>query len=308
MQEYVTSQTPVTPLQLHPRRLATTSAGDVLVLGTLTNPSSQTLSVKGLAVFTLDSHGNLASVSSAWTTLPDLAPGQSAPFSADLGDGSKPDLDALNAAGVGLAVQGQPDDSIQVASAPELMHDAQGNPILLTSIRNTGTGPMPAQVLLSLVQGNSIFAVRLYQSPIPLEPAEVRPISMTDFPSLSPSLARGEIALSELTPQAQVDPMALSSVVSVAPLDLRVVSYQQIGGALYVRTQITNTRDSAVLSPTVLGGLRATNGTLWSAGELEVADRLGPGQSGEGLLILPLPSGTDPAAGEFDLRAAGVVP
>lgn len=306
---YTARQSPVTPLEVHLDRLATTSSGVPIVFGTVTNPSSRPVSLEGLVIFAEDSQGHPVSVSSDWTTLSSLAPSQAAPFSASLGGDPQSGLGSLKTAAVGLPLQDRADTSIQLASEPKLTHDSQGNPILLASIRNAGTRPAAAQVLLSLVQGDSVIAVHLYRSPIPLEAGEVRLIGLSDFPGLSPNLVRGEIELNDLLPQAQVDTTgSSSSLVNVAPLELHILSYQQISSALYVHCQVTNSGKVPVLSPTVLGGLRATGGTIWSAGEIGVADRLEPGQSAEGLLLLPLPAGVDPAAGEFDLRAAGLAP
>lgn len=306
---YEVSEVPATPLQMHVDRLANSSGGGLIVFGSLTNPSSHNVSVEGLVIFSEASDKSPFLVSGDWTTLPDLEPGQSAPFRAALAGDSPPSLDSLKTGAVGLTLPTTPDGSVQMTSEPRLVHDSQGNPILLASIRNAGTRPAAARVLLSLVQGDSVYAVQLYQSPIPLGAGEVRLIGVVDFPGLIPALAHGDVALSDLTPRAEVDNAFSSSPArNVAPLELRVLSYQQISSALYIRAQVTNAGKSPVLSPTLLGGLRATSGLIWSAGEIGVADRLEPGQSAEGLLILPLPAGIDPAAGEFDLRGAGLEP
>ncbi len=283
-----------------------TGDGRLAVLGRLTNPGGQAARVLGLAVAAV-SDDELRALSTSWTGLTAVGPGQSIPFLVLLPQtASNLDLAAFTAA---RPLAGSVAAPIMVDPGLALVIDQQGHPIVVFALRNTSAAPARARAVVGLTSGGDLAALGMFASPIPLAPGEVRAAAVTDFPGLAPRLASGELNPEDLAPSLTVDrPEALSTQEVSASLRVEITQFETIGGSLYIRGTAYNQGTAAVLSPTVIGALRSTAGEVWSAGETAVVDRLAADAQADFLLVLPLPKGIEPSTGEFDVWGAGLRP
>ncbi|MGA9534169.1 MAG: hypothetical protein WBR18_15735, partial [Anaerolineales bacterium] len=111
-----------------------------------------------------------------------------------------------------------------------------------------------------------------------------------------------------------VDELTLEGFVGVAetgqggPVQLTssITSFEQIGGSVFLRGTVENAGSATVTTPTLFAALRSTEGELWTAGSLSLAETIKPGERLPFVLDLPLPAGTDLPAAEFDIRALGI--
>jgi hypothetical protein len=81
-----------------------------------------------------------------------------------------------------------------------------------------------------------------------------------------------------------------------------------MGISLFLRGWVTNLSQQEALSPTVLASMRDSWGRTISAGWVVADETLGPDQTIEFILFLPLPRGVSPSTCEYDLSAIGLIP
>ncbi|MGA9191824.1 MAG: FxLYD domain-containing protein [Anaerolineales bacterium] len=304
---YRPASDPPAPIDVNLNRRTLTDEGKLAVVGIMHNPNPTPVEILGLAMAATDSQGRLVGVGSDWRGLSGLAAGKSVPFLALLpANETTVHVRAFVSA---IATDELPPSPIEWGASPKLLTDDQGNPLVLASIRNSGSTPALARVLVTLEGSSGTASAAVYASPIPLAPDETRPFSVTDFPGLASQLASGGQSLSDLRARGQVDPSRSEATSQASvPLNIEVTAYENIGGALLVHGTAYNQSQDHVLQPIVIGALRSTSGMIWSAGEATIAENLEPGAQTDFLLVMPKPANIEPSQGEFDIRGLGLAP
>jgi hypothetical protein len=302
---YGIAQSPPLPLQIEVVRRTKTGDGQLAVMGRLTNPGADPIRVVGLVLSATDADNVLAGLSSNWFGLTGLAPKQGAPFLALLPAGSDPvHLTGYAAAEAFASPAASP---IEISAGPTLRMDDQGNPIVLAVLHNRAQGPALARLLVSLTGDGGPASAGVYDSPIPLEPGEMRPVALTDFPGLVPQLVSGAQHLDTLRAQGLIDMAgSLAEPETVVTIKVEITAYESVGGSLLVHGTAHNQSGEPVFQPTAIGALRSTSGEVWSAGEASLGGPLPSGSQKEFLIVMPRPSGVEPSQGEFDFRGLGL--
>jgi hypothetical protein len=160
--------------------------------------------------------------------------------------------------------------------------------------------------ILAKLDGRVIGLVQIEQ-PVPHIPNEARPFSVSlseHFISIVPGMEWTDAEDFEPAIDAhhtnQVAP-------SPAPLDLKVHQFEVIGSTLFLRGTLSNPLDVQLGSAAVLGSLRTPEGIVQSAGWYSHPEPLDPGESIDFTLSMLVPADFEPAEGEFDLLALGVL-
>lgn len=295
------------PIDVALNRRTSSGDGQLAVVGTMTNPNSSPVKLIGFTLAASDPDHVLLSLNSNWFGLVGLAAGQTAPFLALLP--SSDDLTHLQSYAAAEPAADLPQIAIDLPVQPVLQTDDQGNPIVLAVVHNHGKAPSMVRILITLTGPLGPASAALYASPIPLAPDEQRPFSLTEFPGLAHQLASGDQNLSELQPEALIDPSGSSPASQEAvPLEIEITTYEAIGGTILVHGTAYNQSQARVLQPTVIGALRSTSGDIWSAGEASLGQELASDSQVAFLLVMPRPARIEPSEGEFDVRGLGLVP
>jgi hypothetical protein len=283
-----------------------TSDGGQAILGIVANQSPRPAEINEIAILGLSEDGQPLDVATWAAGLTYLEPGQSAPFLAVFGPGPAPA--ATRAYVDAVAATTTPAPPLTLPEAPTFQLDSLGHPFLLGVVKNEDVRPRWASVLIGISRAGSLVAVAQVEPPAPLASGESRPFGLRDLPGLAANLD-GSANLEDLEVEAWVDPLA-SSPAEATPvsLSLEVSAFESIGDSLFLRGSVTNPTPSPVATPAVMASVRSTTGQLLAAGWIVLGETLPAGQSAPFVLTLALARGADPAMGEFDIVATGLVP
>jgi hypothetical protein len=276
-------------------RVLETVDGGARALGWLQPPRTGGAHIDRLALASYDG-GALAEVSAQPTTVHSLSNGRLVPFEAIFNGlvelvGMEPYLAASAA--------DPASDQIAIEVAPGLQFDARGNPFVTGTLINQGNSPAAAEAVLALRDRDGLLRVLSVGSPLPLTAGESRPFGVGQL-ALPSGTDPANLTLDGFVGAAQTelgDPVPISSAIS---------SFEQIGGSVFLRGAVDNLNAVTVASPTLFAALRSTEGELWTAGSLQLAEAIKPGESIPFVINLPLPAEIELPAGEFDLRALGL--
>jgi hypothetical protein len=276
-----------------------TETGDLALLGTVTNPSSQVQSFVSLGLIGFGGASQPRSVAVLQHGPRALGAEESVPFLA-LARGNPGQLNWQayhDAVEVGARVP----DSLVMDEAPRVRIDSQGNVFVVGSLRNAAGAPAQASVLIMLWEGDRILSLTELRAPVPLQAGERLAFAAQDFPGLSRRLAGSDPATLRIESRIEgADPAGQPMV-----LQAEVEAFHSVGSSLFLRGILRNETLHTVDPAAVLAELRSTDGELLSAGWFTAPGPLASGEQTEFVIRLPLPARTDPGAVEFDLRALG---
>lgn len=257
--------------------------------------------IDGFAVASADAEGKLTSLARSIAATSYLAPGDRLPFEAFLP--TRVPLTSIQTYGSASPTDRRQNSPVQVIFDPGWSFDPQGRPFLIGFVHNPTGATVTAEILLSIRTDGELRQVTGLDLRVPLAPGEQRPFGVRD-----PALPK------------DADPAALEAepiIVPPAPgeipprvqsLRMQVTGAEALGSNYFLRGRVSNEGPEAVASPTLIAALRATDGTLWTAGWLRLGDEFEAGQSEPFVLSLPLPEGVEVPLGEFDVRAIGTTP
>lgn len=288
------------------RRLSTREGG-LAIVGNLTNAGDQTIALEGFGFLARDSSGSLRDVAVMRAGLRTMTPGQTSPFLALFDRDPGPvDLTPFQDA---IRVDGLDEVAVSLLEPPRLQTTSQGYPFVVGTIRNDDSRPRQVTWMTSLSLNGEPVTLTQLQSPFPLQPGEQLDFGVREFPGLERLLREGGLDIGDLQVEVVVEPAASADVNRMpVALTLEIQGFEQIGSSVFLRGDLTNPRATRVERPTVLGAIRTTGGTLVTAGWVEVAENLQPGETAPFVIDLPLPRRADLLASEFDFTAVGLTP
>ncbi len=274
------------------------------VLGWLANESGKTAEVEAAVVVARDADGTILDVAPAAERAFRLEAGDRRPFVAriearQLAASAELYLDSVEAGS-------EESDLFVEIEDPRMLIGSQGQAYWIGSLRNRSPLPLWVSGVAGwLVNGHLVGAVAI-DIPAPIMPGERLAVAFSDVPGIEGWLRDGSGDPTELEAKLWLDPEPLPGGTEIAHLGLSVRSLEMIGSTLFLRGGVQNSGARSVQKASVLAAVRDTSGSLLSAGGSEVAAELGPGQTAEFVLVLPLPAGVRLAGLEYDLRALGV--
>jgi hypothetical protein len=276
-----------------------TETGDLALLGTVTNPSSQVLSFASLGLIGLGAASQPRAVAELQHGPRVLGAEESVAFLA-LASGNPGQLN-WQAYHDAVEVGSRVSDSPVLDEAPRVRIDSQGNLFVVGSLRNAAGAPAQARVLIVLWEGDRILSLTELRPPVPLQAGERLAFAAQDFPGLTSRLTGSDPATLRVESRIEGAGPAEQPMV----LQAEVEAFHSVGSSLFLRGILRNETLRTVEPAAVLAELRSTDGVLLSAGWFTAPGPLSPGEQTEFVVRLPLPKGTDPGEVEFDLRALG---
>ncbi len=275
------------------------SQGGMRVLGELDlDDSADAARIDGLVVATANSDGKPTSLAEAIVAPSYLASGHRLPFEAFLP--AQASLASIETYVAASATAPRPASPLEVDLNPGWKFDPQRRPFLVGVVTNPTDSAVAAEILLAFRSGGEFMQVVDLGLRVPLAPGERRPFAVENVHLSSDADPENAIVESIIVPQE-------SGVESsrVEALRLQITGAETLGSNLFLRGHVTNDGDRPVGNPTLIAALRATDGTLWTAGWLPIGASMAPGQTEPFVLPLRLPQEVDVPLGEFDVRALG---
>jgi hypothetical protein len=105
--------------------------------------------------------------------------------------------------------------------------------------------------------------------------------------------------------ETTIEPLPANELTGIASLTAVINSFEQLGGSVFLRGDVTNAGTIGARDPTLFAAVRNTEGELLAAAWLTAASDLPAGQMVPFVLELPLPAEVNLALAEFDLQALG---
>ncbi len=282
--------------------------GTLAILGRITNPGPRQAAVHRLTFIARDSENQPVGLANLSIGLTSLAPGQSSPFLVEFDD--DPPIAESTAYIDALAIAAPPEPPFSFPVEPRVLSDEQSNRFVLGSLKNEASSPKYVSFLLILRMDDRLVGLSRVDSPLPVAGGEQLAFSVGKF--FGPDFS--QIASDRPEADWEIEVLldtGLSSDAEVVrkELDLSISGAEKIGSSIFLRGQLTNSEEQAVLEKaTVLVALRSTEGELVSAGWQVVRETLPAGETAQFVLPLRIPAGIDLPDLEFDLRAFGVLP
>jgi len=287
---------------------APTSDGGLAVIGRIFNPGPRWAEIQRLVLAASEASGSLLGLSSQEVFPSALAPGAAHPFLARFRQLPSAALFTSHYAASG---QDEPPQqtSLTLHQSPRIAFDNQGNPFVLGLLKNSDQVPRWAKWIVVIRLQDEVVGLAALEPWAPLEPGEVRSFAVGEFASLRQRIAQRAWGAGDLAVEAFLDPLlAIAEAPSPILLTVRLQAYESTGSRLFLRGSVLNPGPTAVRMATLIASLQSTEGVLQAAGEMVVAEVLGPGESRDFVLPVWLPRGVDLAFAEHDIRALGLPP
>jgi len=284
-----------------------TQDGDYAVLGTVSNPSDEPLTLHDFGILLKDDSGAITDLSRFAAGPVNLMPEQPSPvlllFDTPTDAGER-DIYADATANRSLAPV-----ELSFTREPSLEFTDQGLPFVLGEIHNDAGYFRWVRLLIAAYYDGELLSCTVTTFPIPIQPDENRPFLESRLPGLVANAESQGIPLDDVEIQVRTElEFSRSFDETPVPLSIEIDRYQSVGSSLLLHGKITNLEESIIKQPTVLGTMRTTTGDLVSAGWSVVADTLAPAETLDFVLPLTLPQNTDIVMSEFDLQAVGFYP
>jgi hypothetical protein len=284
-----------------------TQDGDYAVLGTVSNPSDEPLTLHDFGILLKDDSGAIVDLSRFAAGPVSLMPEQPSPvlllFDTPT-DAGEMDIYADATANRSLAPV-----ELSFTREPYLEFTDQGLPFVLGEIHNDAGYFRWVRLLIAAYSDGELLSCTVTTFPIPIQPDENRAFLESRLPGLVANAESQGIPLDDVEIQIRTElDFSRSFDETPVPLSIEIDRYQSVGSSLLLHGKITNLEESIIKQPTVLGTMRTTTGELVSAGWSVVADTLAPAETLDFVLPLTLPQNTDIVMSEFDLQAVGFYP
>ena len=276
-----------------------TEDGDLALLGTVANPSSQVQSFVSLGLIGVGAASQPRAVAVLRYGPRVLGAEETVPFLA-VASGNPGQL-SWQAYHDAVELEARVPESLVMDEQPRVRIDSQGNVFVVGSLRNEAGVPAQARVLILLWDRDRILSMTEFQTPLSILAGERLAFAAQEFPGLSRRLEQSDPATLRI--ESRIQGVAAPE----RPIVLRaeVEAFHSVGSSLFLRGILTNNTLRTADPAAVVAELRSSDGELLSAGWFITSDPLAPGERTEFVIDLPLPQGTDPGLVEFDLRALG---
>jgi hypothetical protein len=273
--------------------------------GIMRNKSYLHIAIHSLAILARSDSGDPVAIGEYWAGPTHLPPRRSAPFIAAFSNDLEHDSYEVFIDSTEVDDPGDP--QIQFSEGPTVRTTEQGQTFLTGMLRNETSQPHQLSMTILAKSDERVIGLVRIEQPVPHLPNEARPfsVSLSDhFSSLVPGMEWTDAEEFE----AVIDAHQTNEVVpSPAPLDLQINQFEVIGSTLFLRGSLSNPLEVRLVFAAVLGSLRTPEGIVQSAGWYTHPTPLDPHESIEFTLSMPIPADFQPAEGEFDLQALGVL-
>lgn len=284
------------------QQTSATAEGGTRVLGEVElQNEAEAARIDGYAVANESPDGKLTSLARAVLAPSYLASGELLPFEALLPTQAR--LTSIRTYVSASPAERRPPSPVEVVLTPGWSSDPQGRPFLVGIVRNPTDTTVAAEILLAFRHDGELVQVIGLDGHVPLAPGEQRPFGVREL-ALPKDVDPTAVELEPII----VPPAPGEIPPRVETLRMDIAGAEALGSNFFLRGQVSNDGPAAVANPTLFAALRATDGTLWTAGWLQLGDTFAAGQSEMFVLSLPLPEGIEVPLGEFDLRALGTTP
>ncbi len=209
---------------------------------------------------------------------------------------------------VDVSTSGTPDTPKLVLTEPITLHFTdQGRPFHILQIQNQGSLPRWLGGQLALFTEGTLLSLSDISSPYPLQPGEIRVISIKTYPGLPSDPASTLVSMETWQPELRLDALrsrpALEPVLS---LKVEVAQFETIGGLIFIRGNLTNEHPAAVVDPSVQVVSRDQSGRVLDSAWVKPAKDLATGDTVSFELTLMLPAGTTAEMSEYDIQGQGI--
>jgi hypothetical protein len=281
-----------------------TDGGDTAVLSRVQNPNPFPVNIDGLGLAALNAEGELVAVTQHALSLSQLNPGEGSPVLIML-ELAMNDFELISYVGASKTTPGIASNKLTL-STPRLMFTQQGIPFVVGKVRNDGSQPLHAVLILTIEVDGEILSVGEVVLPAPLEIGDTVAYSTDDFPGLMAQLRRRSSPLEELTVRVLLDRRrSTPSILQPTTLDVEIHLFEPIGSSIVLRGTVANPTDREVEQAVVMVAVHSTGGELLSAGWVIAEELLTPEAVSQFILPLNFPEDWDPALNEYDIQAVG---
>ena len=285
----------------------TTQDGEYAVLGTVSNPSDEPLTLHDFGILLEDDSGAIIDLS-RWAAGPaNLMPEEASPVL--LLFDTPPDAGEREIYADATVTRSIAPVELTFTREPSLEFTDQGLPFVLGEIHNDAGYFRWVRLLIAAYHAGELLSCTVTSFPVPIQPDENRAFLESRLPGLVANAESQGIPLEDVEIQVRIElDLSRSFDETPVPLAIEIDRYQSVGSSLLLHGTIINTAESIIKQPTVIGTLRTTTGELVSAGWSIAADTLAPAETLDFVLPLTLPQNTDIVMSEFDLQAVGFYP
>jgi hypothetical protein len=210
---------------------------------------------------------------------------------------------------VDVSNSGIPDSPNLVLSQPITLHFTdQGRPFHILQLQNQGSLPRWIGGQLALFADNTLISLSDITSPIPLQPQEIRVLSIKAYPGVPADPISGSGGIDTWRSEFRLDALrSRPALDSILNLKVEVAQFETIGGIIYIRGRLTNEHPTAVTHPSVLIVSRDQSGRVLDSAWATPANGLAAGSSTSFELTLLLPAGATSEMSEYDVQGRGIV-
>lgn len=281
-----------------------TDGGDTVVLGKVRNPNPFSVNIDGLGLAALNAEGDLVALTQPALSLSKLNPGEESPALLML-ESVMNDIEVISYVSASKSTPTLA--SIKLTSEnPRLMFTQQDLPFVVGKVRNDGSQPLHAVLILTIEGEGETIAVGEIVLPAPVEPGDTMAYSAADFPGLTTQLRRQSSNQEDLNIRVLLDRRRSSpSKFRPTSLDVEIHLFELIGSSIVIRGMITNPTDMELEQAVVMAAVHSTSGELLTAGWVITEELLAPGAASQFILPLHFPEDHDPAVNEYDIQAVG---
>jgi hypothetical protein len=284
-----------------------TEGGKIAILGQVENPNPFTVNLDGLGLAAFSSKDELVALAPHVLSLSQLNPGEDSPVMILIETGvSEHQLVAYVSASKTVPISAS--DKL-ISESPRVIFTQQGIPFVVGRVRNDGSQPIHAALIMIIEADGEMLAMGEVVLPKPLEPGDTQAFAAADFPGLSARLRERSSIQDDLKVRVLVDRgRSTPSILQPITLEVEIDLFEPIGSSIVLRGTVTNPTDADVKKAVVMVAVHSTAGELLTAGWVINEDILTPGAASLFTLPLYFPEDSEPAASEYDIRAVGFAP
>lgn len=285
----------------------TTSDGVQAILGKVTNPSDEPLTLHDFGFLKVNSEDEMLDFAVSAAGPLTLAPGETLPILA-VSHTQTPanDWEFYADATINTSL---PPVELSFTRSPSLEFTNQGLPFVLGEIHNEAAYIRWVRLLIAAYHENQLLSCTVTKIPVPIHPGENRAFLESQLPGLLTNAESRGIDLDDIEIQAHIELNLSRGFDEIpVPLSIEIDRYQSVGSSLMLHGNITNSEEISIMQPTVLATVRTTTGELVSAGWSIVSDIMASAETLDFVLPLTLPRDADIVMSEFDLHAVGFYP
>lgn len=275
-----------------------TPAGELALIGFVTNEQAAPVELAGLGLLAVDSDARPRALAQERFGPSHLGAGERVPFLAIAS--SNPGHVAWHGYAGGWQSSASGGAPVESFAPAELRFTPQGAPFVVGELENTGPVAQNVNLLFTLRDADRVLTLGALQSPIPLESGSRLGYTAADF--LGATLRGVRPQADDLSVELRLESVPADTETELLTTEVEV--FLPVGSATLVRGSVTNHHQLTVDAAVVVE-VRRLDGSLWTAGWTRLEQPLETGQTEAFVLELPSSEQLDLTTVELDLRAYG---